>query len=121
MHKRYLIITAFLLISQIIFSQDKLVLRFMEILPSPQRTKILRGMLDEFEKENPGINVELISTPWNQAHQKLTTIVIGGSPPDVVEMPEQWVGQFASMDVLVNLAVIVARHFADHLLLEPRQ
>src|SRR5262249_24570585 len=57
-----------------------------------------------FTKANPEINVELISLPWGQAFEKLLSMVQAGDIPDVVEMPERWVGLYGSNGQLEDLS-----------------
>ncbi|KKI89752.1 hypothetical protein WQ54_25755 [Bacillus sp. SA1-12] len=37
----------------------------------------------EFEKANPDITLEVIAVPWDNFDSKLSTLVAGGTPPDV--------------------------------------
>ena len=64
-------------------------LQLTEVITSPQRTEVLKGMVARFEAANPGVKVEITSLPWGQAFEKLATMVSGGQVPDVVEMPER--------------------------------
>ena len=53
--------------------------------------KVINGMVDEFEKENPDIDIEPVyAGNYNQTMQKVQTAVLGGNPPDiaVVEISE---------------------------------
>jgi len=36
-----------------------------------------------FEKQNPGVKLDIISVPWAQFDSKLSTLVAAGTPPDV--------------------------------------
>jgi multiple sugar transport system substrate-binding protein len=78
-------------------------LNLTEVITSPQRTELLRGMVDKFEAANPGVKVEITSLPWGQAFEKLATMVSGGDTPDVVEMPERWLSLYANNDQLEDL------------------
>ena len=78
-------------------------LQVVEVITSPQRTVVLRSMLDRFEAANPGTKVELTSLPWGQAFEKLATMVRGGQIPDVVEMPDRWLSLYANNGQLVDL------------------
>jgi len=52
---------------------------------------VINGMVEKFEKENPGIDVEPVyAGNYNQTMQKVQTAVLGGNPPDiaVVEISE---------------------------------
>src|SRR3954468_22554399 len=78
-------------------------LQLTEVITSPQRTELLKGMVAKFEQANPGVKVEVTSLPWGQAFEKLATMVQGGNIPDVVEMPDRWLALYASGGQLESL------------------
>jgi multiple sugar transport system substrate-binding protein len=78
-------------------------LRMVEVLTSPERTKLMNGLLADFKKQNPDIDVELISMPWSESYQKLLTMVQGGQAPDVAEISDNWLGLYSAMNALENL------------------
>lgn len=51
-----------------------------------------------------GIPVEVQSLPWTAAHEKLLTAHAGGSLPDVMMLPNGWVGEFAMIGALAEVA-----------------
>lgn len=65
--------------------------------------KLIREMADDFEKANPEISVVTQSIPWNGAHEKLITSVIGNMPPDVSQLGTTWMSEFYSMQALERL------------------
>lgn len=65
--------------------------------------KLIRQMADDFEKANPDIAVTTQSIPWNGAHEKLITSVIGNMPPDVCQLGTTWMAEFHSMNALERL------------------
>ncbi|MEZ5888713.1 MAG: sugar ABC transporter substrate-binding protein [Paracoccaceae bacterium] len=78
-------------------------LKLVEVITSPERTEVLKGIVAEYEAANPGVTVEITSLPWGEAFQKLATMVSGGDVPDVVEMPDTWLALYAGGDQLVDL------------------
>ncbi len=78
-------------------------LTLVEVITSPDRSKILQQSIDKFEAANPGVEVDVISLPWGQAFEKLATMVASGQTPDVVELPEIWQGLYASSGKLESL------------------
>jgi multiple sugar transport system substrate-binding protein len=78
-------------------------LQLVEVITSPQRTEVVRKLLDQFEEANPDVSVELTSLPWGQAFEKLATMVQGGQIPVVVEMPDRWMALYANNKQLVDL------------------
>jgi multiple sugar transport system substrate-binding protein len=63
----------------------------------------------EFERQNPGIRVEVQQIPWTAAHEKLLTAHVGGATPDVAQLGNTWVAEFAAIHALEPLAPLVAR------------
>ena len=75
--------------------------------------KLIREMAVEFERSNPGIKVVTQSIPWNGAHEKLITSVIGNIPPDVSQMGTTWMSEFHSMNALEPLDGYIAAAEAE--------
>ncbi|MDJ1159971.1 sugar ABC transporter substrate-binding protein [Chelatococcus sp. SYSU_G07232] len=78
-------------------------IKMVEVITSPPRTEFIRKQIAAFEQANPGIKVELVSLPWGQAFEKFLTMVQAGDTPDVVEMPERWLGLYATNAQLEDL------------------
>ena len=87
-------------------------LKMVEVITSPPRTEFLKKQIAEFEAANPGIKVELVSLPWGQAFEKFLTMVQAGDTPDIVEMPERWMGLYANNGQLEDLGPYMA-NWAD--------
>ena len=81
--------------------------RVVEVITSPPRTEFLKKQFAAFEQANPDIKVELISLPWGQAFEKFLTMVQAGDTPDVVEMPERWVGLYGGNGQLEDLDAVL--------------
>ena len=47
-----------------------------------------------------GIPVEVQSVPWTAAHEKLLTAQAGGALPDVIMLPNGWIGKFEMIGAL---------------------
>ena len=48
-------------------------------------------------RRNPGIRVEVQQIPWTAAHEKLLTAYVGDSTPDVAQLGNTWVPEFAAL------------------------
>lgn len=82
-------------------------------LPAAERPLVVWAMGEEgkkiaemarrFEQANPGVTVETQAIPWEAAHAKLLTAVVGGIPPDVSQMGTTWMAEFATMGALEPL------------------
>ena len=83
-------------------------LKLVEVITSPDRTKVLEQTVSRFEKNNPGVKVEITSLPWGQAFEKLATMIQSGQIPDVVEMPDAWQGLYAANGMLESLESRIA-------------
>ena len=46
-------------------------LQMVESLTNPGRTEVIKKLLGEFESANPGVKVNLVSPPSEQADQKI--------------------------------------------------
>ncbi|WP_245832983.1 extracellular solute-binding protein [Oceanobacillus timonensis] len=62
--------------------------------------------LDEFVteyEEETGINVEVQTIPWDNAHDKLVTAVASGEGPDVLQIGSTWIEEFAEAGTFMDL------------------
>lgn len=77
--------------------------------PTPSRTELEKANIAEFESLNPGVKVEYIPVPWEQAHEKYITAIMAGKAADVGMVPDFWVAEFVSMGALENLEPYMAK------------
>jgi multiple sugar transport system substrate-binding protein len=68
----------------------------------------LAPMVSEFERANPGVHVRIQQIPWTAAHEKLLTAFVGGALPDVAQLGNTWIPEFAALDALAPLDSLVA-------------
>ncbi|WP_423463568.1 ABC transporter substrate-binding protein [Promicromonospora sp. MS192] len=66
-----------------------------------------RALMDEFEQQNPGITVELISGPYAATKEQLFAGAASGTMPDVVGLDGAWVSDFASQGVITDLTALM--------------
>ncbi len=66
-------------------------------------------MARKFEQANPGIRVITQAIPWEAAHEKLITSVVGEIPPDVSQLGTTWMAEFQAMGALVPLDEFISR------------
>ena len=64
---------------------------------------IMRRILDDFEKQNPHIKVNMQQLNWRDGLDKITTSVTVGLTSDVCELGSTWVSRFADIDALYDL------------------
>ena len=77
-------------------ADGKVTLQMVESLTNPARTELIRGLLDDFEKQNPDIKVKLVSPPTEQADQKIQQMLQSGKGVDVLEVRDITVGPFSN-------------------------
>ncbi len=65
--------------------------------------EIVPELLKEFEHDNPGVHVLVQQVPWTAAHEKLLTAFVGDALPDVGQMGNTWISEFASLDALAGM------------------
>ncbi len=73
----------------------------------------VRQLIPEFERRNPGIRVRVQQMPWTAAHEKLLTAHVGESTPDVSQLGNTWVPEFAALGALEPLSPWIARSTID--------
>jgi multiple sugar transport system substrate-binding protein len=71
--------------------------------------EVVRELLDGFEREHPGIHVEVQQMPWTSAQEKLLTAFAGDVTPDLCQLGNTWMAQFATLGALAPLDAHVAR------------
>jgi multiple sugar transport system substrate-binding protein len=72
-------------------------------MTSPGRTLIVKEMIERFQAEHPGISINLISPPYEQADNKLTMMMNAREPLDIVEVRELTQKQYVNNGLLENL------------------
>ncbi|QYZ69321.1 ABC transporter substrate-binding protein [Neotabrizicola shimadae] len=87
-------------------------LKLVEVITSPERTEVLKGMVDGFKAANPGVDVEIVSVPWGQAFETVATMIAGGDIPDVIEMPDTWQALYADQLMALDERVAGWEHGA---------
>jgi len=66
--------------------------------------KVINGMVEKFEKENPDIDIEPVyAGNYNQTMQKVQTAVLGGNPPDIAVVEISELFSLLQMDSLIPL------------------
>jgi multiple sugar transport system substrate-binding protein len=70
--------------------------------------EVVKDLVPDFERENPGIRVVVQQIPWTAAHEKLLTGFVGGSPPDLAQLGNTWIPEFAAIGALEPLDARVA-------------
>jgi len=85
---------------------DKVTLRLWAM---GREGEVVSELIPAFEKEHPGIKVEVQQIPWTAAHEKLLTAYVGEAMPDIAMLGNTWVPEFVALNALEPLDAMVAR------------
>lgn len=61
----------------------------------------------QFEKENPGLKVDIQYVPWTEAYTKIITAILAGNTPDVMSIGTTWLPQFQNYGVFEDLTPFI--------------
>src|SRR2546430_5230119 len=68
----------------------------------------LRALMDEFQAQNPGITVKLISGPYSTTHDQTVAGAATGTMSDVVGLDGAWVNDFVKQGALADLSKLMS-------------
>ena len=60
-------------------------------------------ILQSFKDKHPGVSFQVDYTPWDKLNEKLSTLIAGGQPSDLLMTGMGWTEPFAHMGVLAKL------------------
>ena len=69
--------------------------------------EVVAQLMPDFERANPGIRVRVQHLPFQGAHEKLLTAFVGEVTPDVAQMGNTWIPEFAALHALAPLGSAV--------------
>jgi multiple sugar transport system substrate-binding protein len=81
-------------------SRDTTVVRFWAM---GREGEVVAELMPEFEREHPGIRVDVQSLPWTAAHEKLLTAFAGDATPDICQLGNTWIAEFVALNALEPL------------------
>ena len=84
---------------------DDTVIRFWAM---GREAEVVGELVREFEQDNPGIRVRIQQIPWTSAHEKLLTAYAADALPDLCQLGNTWVPEFATLGALEPLDARVA-------------
>lgn len=87
-------------------ARDATTLRFWAL---GREGEVVQALVPEFERRNPGVRVRVQQIPWSAAHEKLLTAFVGDATPDVAQLGNTWIAEFAALGALEPLDAYVAR------------
>ncbi len=69
----------------------------------PQFTGYMEATIADFEKANPGVDVDWVDLPASAIEQKALSSVAGGNPPDLINLNPAFSSKLARQGALVEL------------------
>jgi len=84
---------------------DRTVIRFWAM---GREAEVVAEFIPEFERLHPDIHIDLQNIPWTSAHEKLLTAFAADSLPDMCQLGNTWIPEFAALDTLEPLQAYVA-------------
>lgn len=70
---------------------------------SDSRVTSTQAIIDAFEAENPNIDVEPVSTSWDDYFEKMNVMAAGNDLPDVMTQDDRYLTEYASRGLLADL------------------
>ena len=67
----------------------------------------VKQLVPAFEREHPNIRVNVQQIPWRAAHEKLLTAYVGDATPDICQLGNTWIPEFAALNALAELDSLV--------------
>ncbi|WP_045757962.1 sugar ABC transporter substrate-binding protein [Xanthomonas albilineans] len=80
-----------------------------------REAEVVAELIPQFEQENPGIHVQIQNIPWTAAHEKLLTAFAADGLPDVCQLGNTWIAEFAELGTLQPLQ----RYLAHSKIVDP--
>ncbi|MBW8875188.1 MAG: sugar ABC transporter substrate-binding protein [Acidobacteria bacterium] len=71
--------------------------------------EVVKDLIPEFERRNPGIRVAVQQIPILNAHEKLLTACVGGVTPDLAQVGNTWIPELANLKAIAPLDKLVQR------------
>ncbi len=107
MKRAIFLVLSFVLISSLAWAGD-VTIEFIQWWAPELPTGSFRAIMDEFEAQNPGINVELISGPYSNTRDQIVTGAATGTLSDVVGLDGAWVNDLAKQGAIAPLDDLMA-------------
>ena len=69
-----------------------------------------------FNTSHPGIQVKIVGVPWDQLHDKLTTSLAGGKPPQASIIGTRWLLTYVKNDQVVPASKYISKATLDNII-----
>lgn len=103
-----LALAALLIAGVTITAQSEVTLEFAQWWEPELPAGEFRALMDEFEAQNPGIKVVLLSGPYSTTRDQIVAGAATGTMADVVGLDGAWVNDFVRQGSLANLSELMS-------------
>lgn len=79
----------------------------------------MEDLIKQFESENPDIEVKLTDLTWSDGHEKIVVAFSSNTAPDVLELGSDWVPEFSSQGVLLNVTEYAEKIKSAYMMWDP--
>ncbi len=88
-------------------SEEVVTLEFVQWWEPELPEGAFRALMDEFEAQNPGIKVELLSGPYSSTKEQVVAGAATGTMSDVVGLDGAWVSDFVKQGSIADLSALM--------------
>lgn len=103
----FVVLSVMLLLAVFAFSDETL--RVLVPIGGGYTIEDQEAVAKEFERDNPGVNVEMEYVGWDQLWNKIVTSVGVGSAPDVMYIGSRWIPALAEMGAIEPIDDLVTQ------------
>ena len=82
---------------------EEIVLEFAMWIVEPAEIEPTLEIIRTYEEMNPGVKINLIHQPWTGYHDKMMTLGIAGTAPDVMAISRVYLANFVEANLLLPL------------------
>lgn len=89
-------------------AEDGVTIEFQQWWEPELPSGSLRALMDQFEAENPGIKVQLLSGPYASTKEQVVAGAVAGTMADVVGLDGAWVNDFVKQGSIADLSSLMS-------------
>ena len=71
-----------------------------------QRPDIMESLIEEFERQNPQIDVEFETLTWQSGYEKIVMAFSSGTVPDLLEVGSTWLPKFQEEGAVEDITAV---------------
>lgn len=71
--------------------------------------EFVKQLIPKFEADNPGIKIKVQMAPWTAAQEKLISAFASDNLPDVFQLGNTWIPQFAQLEGISELSEFIRK------------